>query len=88
LTCSSGDRTLFGDLRTSSTCRLDVGKVLGRRDEVVEVVGVDHGGHAPAAMRQVHRVVPYAGLIDDVGRTRSSAGHGELSHAPSLRCNR
>jgi hypothetical protein len=75
-------------LRPSGCSGFEVGKVLGSRDEPLQVLGVDHRSDPLPASGQVDRRVLDASSVDDIGQSGSGVTDGHLAHATRVRRKR
>ena len=64
-----GDGAVLGDLSTGGVGSLNVRKVLRRLGEPLQVLDVDHRGHATTPTGQEDRLMSGAGVVDDLIET-------------------
>ena len=72
------------DLSSGGVGRLDVRQVLRRPAEPLQVVSVDHRGHAAAPAGQEDRLMSDADVIDDLIEPVARNRDRQIEHDPSM----
>ena len=79
-----GDGAALGDLSAGGLGGLKVRQVLCRLGEPLQVIRVDHRGHATAPAGQEHRLTSGADIVDNLIETATRNRDRQIEHDPSM----